>query len=341
MPPDPSGGNRWLIYALGGGLGHLTRAVALARVARGSGHCVRVLTNSPFAAGLPLDQDLGDDGALTRIDPARTRGEVASIVGGILEAREFDVLIVDTFPRGLGGELVPFLDRPPCPKVLIHRDLDPAYVRWADLRSIAMRFDLLILPGEDAPLGDLPHAIRTPPWLLRERAELLDRPAARRRLDVGEGDNRLVIVVAGCGRLDEIEAARSLSSRLESRLAGAALVRFVSVQHSNESATIPDAVTWPLLEVMAGIDVLVGSGGYNTVYEARATATPLVALARPRKYDRQARRLLPVECAGDETEVIRRVEGYVVQRRVTERAIPCYVNGVHAAIERIEELTAP
>ncbi len=280
MPPGPREGKRWLIYALGGGLGHLTRTVALARVARRSGHCVRVLTNSPFAAELPLHKDLGDEGALIRIDPTRNRHEVASIVGGILEAREFDVLIVDTFPRGLGGELVPFLHHLACPKILVHRDLDPAYVSWANLRAIAMRFDLLILPGEDAPLGDLPHAIRTHPWLLRERAELLDRPAARRRLDVGEDENRHVIVVAGCGRLDEIEAARSLSSRLDCHLAGAALVRFVSVANANESAKNPGAVIWPLLEVMEGIDVLVGSGGYNTVYEARATATPLVALAQ-------------------------------------------------------------
>ena len=220
MPPGQSGGNRWLIYALGGGLGHLTRAVALARVARASGHRIRILTNSPFAASLPLGKDLGDAGALICIDPTLDRHSVASTVRSILEPCDFDVLIVDTFPRGLAGELDALLDDVYCPKVLIHRDIDPAYVRWAGLESAARRFDLLILPGEDAPLGDQPHAVRTAPWLLRDHAELLDQLRARRRLNLRHDDNilRPVVVVVGCGRRDEIEAARVLADRLGSHL---------------------------------------------------------------------------------------------------------------------------
>jgi hypothetical protein len=103
---------------------------------------------------------------------------------------------------------------------------------------------------------------------------------------------------------------------------------------------MPGAVIWPLLEVMAGIDVLVGSGGYNTVYEARATATPLVALTRPRKYDRQALRLSPAERASDETDVICGVAEHLGRRLMSDRVIPAYVNGVHAAVELIERLTA-
>ncbi len=326
-----------MIYALGGGLGHLMRAVALARVARASGCCIRVLTNSPFAASLPLEQDLGDEGALIGIDPTLDRHAVAALVRTILEPCDFDVLIVDTFPRGLGGELAPLLDDLDCPKVLVHRDLDPAYVRWAGLEAVASQFDLLILPGEHAPLGDLPHAIRTAPWLLRDRDELFDRIAARHRLDV-HCEDRSVIVVVGCGRLDEIETARLLSARLDNHLRGAAMVRFASVKSQDESGRNPGALIWPLLEVMEGIDVLVGSGGYNTVHEARATATPLVALARPRKYDRQAVRLSRAECAGDEAEVIDRVEEHLARRSVTDRVIPPYVNGVHAAVELIERL---
>nr|AAK64436.1 unknown [Myxococcus xanthus DZF1] len=42
---------RWLVYALGGGMGHLTRASALARAASRRGHAVVLLTNSPSRAG--------------------------------------------------------------------------------------------------------------------------------------------------------------------------------------------------------------------------------------------------------------------------------------------------
>ncbi len=149
-----------------------------------------------------------------------------------------------------------------------------------------------------------------------------------------------VVVVAGCGRLDEIEAARLLAERLDEHLAGAAWWGSSRSRARIVYGRNPGPVIWPLLEVMAGIDVLVGSGGYNTVHEARATATSLVALARARKYDRQAVRLSPAECAGDEADVIRRVKEYLDRRSVTDRVVPAYVNGVHAAVEFVERLTA-
>src|SRR4051812_49405599 len=102
MPMALSAGGRWLIYALGGGLGHLTRSLALARAA---GVTVRVLTNSPFAACLPFEQATGPQVSLLRIDPTLGRVAVAEVVGATLEPCDFDVLVVDTFPRGLGGEL--------------------------------------------------------------------------------------------------------------------------------------------------------------------------------------------------------------------------------------------
>ena len=37
----------WLIYAVGGGWGHLNRALALARIAAGD-RAIKILTNSPY-----------------------------------------------------------------------------------------------------------------------------------------------------------------------------------------------------------------------------------------------------------------------------------------------------
>ncbi len=148
-----------------------------------------------------------------------------------------------------------------------------------------------------------------------------------------------MIVVVGCGRWDEIEAARLLAIRMDGHVKGGALVRFVSVKGLAASERDAGSFIWPLLEVMAGIDVLVGSGGYNTVHEARATATPLVALAQNRKYDRQDVRLLRAERAGDEDDLIRRVAKYLDSRSASLiRTIPNYPNGVHAAVEQIERL---
>jgi hypothetical protein len=185
----------------------------------------------------------------------------------------------------------------------------------------------MILPGEDGPLSDLPRAVRTAPWLLQDRHELLGRAEARLRLGVPD-DQQAAVVVVGSGRLEEVEEARDFAGRLDRHLAGDAHVRLASGASK----------FWPLLDLMAGIDVLVGSGGYNTVHEARATATPLVAIARNRKYDRQAHRLSPIETAADETDVFRRVAEIIARRDVKGRIVPPFENGVHEAVRLIEKL---
>ncbi|RKG79084.1 hypothetical protein D7W79_11200, partial [Corallococcus exercitus] len=79
---------------------------------------------------------------------------------------------------------------------------------------------------------------------------------------------------------------------------------------------------------------------YNTVQEARATGTPLVAWARPRLYDRQALRLREAEQVGDAAELEAKVAS-VLQLLLQEgpRARPGdWVNGVHTAVEAIERV---
>jgi hypothetical protein len=329
---------RWLIYALGGGLGHLGRAVALARAARRPGRTFRLLTNSPFAHAVSIERELGEAATVVRIDPELDRERVARVVGSEIEPAGFDVLIVDTFPRGLGGELAPILDRLPVPKVLVHRDLDPRYVARANLRHFAVRYDRIILPGEPAPLGDLPRATMTAPWLLRDSDELLDRKEARRTLGVDD-DERPVVAVFGCGRPEEVTESRRLADRLQEILTDRAIVRFASVLRSEHADGLIPVSIWPTLEAMRGIDLLVGSGGYHSVHEARATGTPLIAFARPRLYDRQGLRLRPSERVHDEEELIVRVrERLELSGSETGGRLSPYVNGTWAAVGLIESV---
>jgi len=226
---------------------------------------------------------------------------------------------VDTFPRGLGGELVGELVGLSCLRGWVHRDLAPEYVKARDLRGFARRYDLVLVPGEDAPLDDLPQARRTAPWLVRDAHELLDRSAARARL--GVEDRAPLAVVVGSGTPDEVAQLRLLAGELDDALGDRGVARFLSDE-------------WPLLELLAGVDLLVGVGGYNTVHEARGTGTPLLALARPRRYDRQARRLTSDElCPGVDVLVQRAVETLGPRGPILE-----YTNGVHAALDALEDL---
>ena len=254
----------------------------------------------------------------------------------MLGRREFDVLIVDTFPRGLGGELAPWLDRLDVPRVLIHRDLSPSYARWADLPAVAGRYDLIILPGEDAPTGDL--AARDAHGPLAG-----PRPRGTPRPRRGPADSAFPATTGPRSSSSAAGVPRRSKPPGRWRPGSTAISptgpRSASLRRSTPSS--PDEVAiWPLLEVAAGVDVLVGSGGYNTVHEARATATPLVALARPRRYDRQAHRLSHTERARDEEDVLRLVSGHLGRWTAGGRVVPTYENGTHVAVRLIEGLTA-
>lgn len=329
---------RWLIYALGGGLGHLTRAGALARAAARRGHSVTLLTNSPFAPGLPLDTVMGRGVAVVRLESVLDKRAVREVVEVCLQDVRPNVLVVDTFPRGLGGELVSLLPGVRARKVLVHRDLNPEYVQRFDVARAVDAFDRVLVPGEDAPFAGHPLAVLTAPWLLLEEAELLPRAEARARLGVAPGDTRPLVAVMGCGTASEVDEAGTVAARLGSLLGDEARVRWL-VPSGTPAAPEPASFrvpVWPALAVLQGVDVLVGAGGYNTVHEARATGTPFVALARPRLYDRQALRLRPEELADSvETLVERAVQ--LARSRPARRPGP-YASGTGAAVSVIERM---
>ena len=276
---------RWLIYALGGGAGHITRALALGRAAAKRGVRVTILSNSEHGAWIqracaaPLRFVLLD---------AMAREPTVWAVEQVLARESFDRLVVDTFARGLAGELVARLPSLAVPKVLVHRDLDERYVADCDLRASLRHYQLVLLPGERGPLADAPGALYTAPWTVRDRGELLTRSEARKCW--GFGDEPGVVVVGG-GKRDEHASWRRLAEELRDELRGVATVRLALAGEAH----------WPLVEWLPGADLIIGGGGYNLVSEARLVGVPLLARALPRRYDPQRRRLRPHErLAADE-----------------------------------------
>src|SRR5580698_10096100 len=118
----------WLIYALGGGFGHLTRASALARAALHDN--VRILTNSPYAN---LVQRALPELNIIALNPVMTVAEGRAEVVSRIASEAPECLIVDTFPRGLGGELSDVISSFPGLKVLVQCDLNPQYSAAFDL----------------------------------------------------------------------------------------------------------------------------------------------------------------------------------------------------------------
>ena len=337
---------RWMIYALGGGAGHLTRATALARAAAVQQRQqstepqialapeICILTNSPFVGMIPVARELGDGLQLIQLDRHFSREEVTSEVCRELKTQSFDVLIVDTFPRGLAGELPEILASLTCPKALIHRDLNPDYVRQYGVEAVAENYDLILVPGESAAFDAMPHAVTTEPWLIRDCDQL--RSVAEARDTLGVMDQSMpVIVVVGSGTEAEIQEMERLAAELVSKFGSFSQVRFVAPSLWDVPG---DRLSiWPLLEVMPGISILIGSGGYNTVNEARATGTHFIGIARERLYDRQERRLLKLGRVNRVADVADHLSA-VLADGIESVKRPTYINGVHQAVLSIIQL---
>lgn len=334
----------WLIYALGGGLGHVTRATGLIRAASKAGVTCTLVVNSPLLNFVPLAAELGAETTLVELDPQLDGPAVGRRVQELLQDIRPTRFIVDTFPRGLGGELAEFLSETRCPNVLIHRDLNPQYIAAYRLNEfVSEHFDLMLVPGEPATLQSAAPAIETTRWLIRDADELLSPSQAREALIVGPSipdaataDDRPMVLVMATGQPSEIQEMHELAGHLIATVGDEVVLRIESLIEPQSPDLRPYwQRAWPLLPLLPGIDLLIGAGGYNTIAEARAVGVPLIGYARQRLYDRQALRLSKDECITNIEDIVRRVRS--VRRREVDRRAE-FVSGTHSAIDAIMQV---
>lgn len=240
-----------LYYAPGGGLGHLTRAVAILRQwKRLSGEPSLLLSYSPFA---PLAKKEG-----LAVEPIAGPEAVAETLRRVWPA----MLVVDTFPRGILGEIAELAPALDCPLALVQRHLNPEYLRRFQVAEFVERYyRLAIRIGDSLPPQALcPRTVDVPPVTVRQAGEL---PAAGvcsgwLFLDWGEGSEPY--------RKAAREAARARGKELR---------------------VLRIAECYPAVECMGKAELAIGSGGYNFFHETALTATPAVFIPRPKMYDDQ------------------------------------------------------
>ena len=131
----------WLIYALGAGWGHVNRAIALGRQLA-KHNTVHILTNSPYVSWMqtPIPQMESNAIAsrlhlhiLSHRHAASREQAIATVhtqVQALVLSHPWTGLMVDTFPRGLVGELADLLPKrqtqsPHCRRILIQRSAQP------------------------------------------------------------------------------------------------------------------------------------------------------------------------------------------------------------------------
>jgi hypothetical protein len=214
---------------------------------------------------------------IVALDPSLTPATAREQVIQHIRAAHPRCLIVDTFPRGLGGELAGVIDPLAATKVLVHRDLSPHYVAEARLRAfVRSAYDLILVPGhgEGAAFADLRAAVVTEPWLIRD-------PPPERRL---EGQRRVLVCAAGTPEeLAWYGTVVALLRQLDGRLD----IRCVAPICPTGCPSECWVEHWPAADLYPTADVVIGGAGYNTIHECLAWQLPLIAHPWPRKYDRQ------------------------------------------------------
>ncbi|NOY25644.1 MAG: hypothetical protein GXP62_07200, partial [Oligoflexia bacterium] len=283
---------RVLSYAINGrGMGHLVRQLAILRQIRrlcallGVQVECWVLTSSEAdtlarregfpSIKLPSKAMLRDSG----LDPQRFLAAIRSTVLQAVSSLGPDVLIADTFPGGSVGELIPVLELVPH-RVLVARKVRQHIEDHEGWQALLPLYQCIIEPD----------ARGSGPILIRDRAELLDRAAARTAL--GCGDQRAVYVSLGGG--GDVSASISLP-RLTRTLSGCGWHVVVGAGPLYQGPEVRGpGITWLSravpIELMPGIDAAVAAAGYNTFHELMYVGIPTVFLPMPRISDDQAAR---------------------------------------------------
>jgi hypothetical protein len=275
-------------YALGGGLGHMQRALAVMRWLRprlGS-EAPLVVTSSAYAhlamaEGIPCLRLPGAHEA-----QALPEGVAGGIVQQALAALgPIGCLVVDTFPDGLHGELTPDVLAGAAHKVLVARpgggtpEASPA---WGC-------YDRVVAPLPTAPWP----GVEGVGWVLARRpGEALAPADARRRLGLSPEAERPLVVAMHAGEPGEVVGLFELVREASARLARPHDLRLFTPLPLGGWLVDPRVVhPWPASELLEAVDLLVVGGGYNATAEADAFGVRALRVPFRRSHDDQAARV--------------------------------------------------
>ncbi|HEV2062459.1 MAG TPA: glycosyltransferase, partial [Solirubrobacteraceae bacterium] len=278
-----SGGARRALFATsnGFGLGHVTRAMAIAR--RLPSHLEPVIFT--LSEALPI---VRRQGFLAEYFSSRNPGDETSAQWNLRLARRVDSLLDDYQPSVVVFDgtypysgMLESLRGAGVPLVWCRRGMWKAGSGRANL-MFESEFELVIEPGELAASDDAGATVRggrrvrrVPPILLCDDADLLDRDEASRRAGL---DGRRLNVLMQPGWENEAfgPSAGMCLERLD-RVPEAQVVVAVSPLRSR-AVPLPDEVTkvatYPLASIYRAFDFSISGAGYNIFHEAVAYAVP-------------------------------------------------------------------
>ncbi|RMH56212.1 MAG: hypothetical protein D6679_09785 [Candidatus Hydrogenedentota bacterium] len=253
---------RVLIVANGSGLGHITRALALAR---------RFPSPVTIIANEAPPKVIAEN---TTILATTNEREILRTI----RRHEPGPIVIDTFPRGLRGELTQIMPHYPGPRILLARVLNPRYWKRCNVADFIERhYDFVFVLMDPAGGVGFPPNIsgyRVNPITILSRNEVLSRRKAREVLGIRRNE---FVVYNPNG--DPIP--RAIRSRMRAPL------RDIRGEEAK--------ARYPFMRYLRAVDLAVTGCGYNTFHELVLCRIPAIFIPRKRKYDLQEERAKRVD----------------------------------------------
>lgn len=276
-----------VIYALGGGMGHLVRSASLARAIHRSGGPRPAVLASP---GFTHMVEFGDF-EFQMIEPTEDPSAYRAIILESLHKLNPKVFITDALPMGLMGELRDYLPEFEGKKALIARLLRQDYRENLEVDEFVRNNYDIVIRAEPLPRSFLrhPRSVAVHPILALDSASLPTRQKARKILKVP--DDRFLVMAVGTDVPDRVDAFFQLAHRSTQRVGNPRAVLKFASPYGNPSPASAHTCYCPLMELLPGADLVVGHAGYHLFHECLAAGVPALLFPRPRLYDDQEQRV--------------------------------------------------
>ncbi len=256
-----------LYYACGGGMGHVNRCAAILRKLKDK----RVLAVSSTPQIYPLFYDAVPYVNLAGQKPHDVRNNIRWLILNYNPK----IIVMDTFPHGVTGEMENIINESFAKKILVTRYVKPEIaIQWQETVN---KFDMVI--SIEKPVQyKYANVTEVPPVLIRDATEISSAEESRHLLNVY--DNKPVIAAISSGDF-----------AWEAKIFGL----FLSIWQKSGtvfhprliSPNIQEKSTQPLIEYITGIDMVIGAAGYNLFHEVKATKTPAIFMPQPKRFDDQ------------------------------------------------------
>lgn len=319
-----------LFYCLGGGRGHVTRGIAIARKLLGLGlRSIILSSNKAFKPSCAPGIEIACVPESVR-SASRAPGPLADWVGAVVESERPSVFVVDTFPRGIRDELGLVGSLGNLRTVLVLRHVRPEILLTTELRrAVEASYDGIVFCEESpvlrffSTLADVVPHVFTAPVLVRDAAELPSRRQACRL--VGADPGALTVFTVPGGSAGESRMLRAEYEALRSGLAqrsGCVIVPCGSGGFGH----------WPLMDLLPAAALVVGPPGYNLFYECRALKKPAIWLPLRKGADDQFQRARSCVMASNREELINLVQHSLdALDPLSDYSVPTYPDGAEAS----------